>query len=394
MPAPYGVTPTGFSAKTQEEIEAEIVEAELANISPTLKTSADTAIGQLNGILSGKLRELWELAQAAYNAFNPDMASQAQLDAVSAISGTIRQAATKGTVTLQCTLLSGTTLEAGVHFAEVAGNPNSRWTPVVDYTAPGDGTYDVACECEVTGPIIGLAGTITIIATPVAGWSAVTNGLDATPGQNVESDALLRVRRQLEITQQAGSPVDGIRADILTVDSVVQCTVFENPNPWTDTDGLPPHSFEAVVQGGADADIAERIFASKAAGIRAFGNDVTEVVEDSTGKEHTIQFSRPTIGTLWLEIDVDVDDDYPATGDTDIKAAIVAFADADYMVGDDVILSKLVDVIFDAVAGIYDVTEIRAGWSASPSGTSNLTVGPRELAEADTSRITVTSTPI
>lgn len=395
MPAPFGVTATGFSAKSQEEILKEIETAERENISPTLQTSADTAVGQLNGIFSGKVRELWEVAQAVYDSFNPDGAIGAPLDAVSAISGTTRLAAAKGTVTLDCDLDNGTLIEAGVHFAEVAGDPNNRWTPVADFTATSDGVDAVAFESEFTGAAAAAnAGTITVISTPLVGWNSATNPLDAEEGQDVEGDPPLRTRRTLEITRQGGSPVDGIQADLLDVAGVISSTVFENAQPFVDADGLPPHSIEAVVQGGADADVAAQIFASIAGGIRAFGNDVTETVEDSRGNSHTIQFSRPTVRNVWLEVDLDVDADvFPATGDVDIQTALAAFGDSTYEVGDDVIASKLVDVVF-GIAGVVDVTEIRLGFAPAPAGTVNLTIGSRELADLDTARILVASTPI
>lgn len=397
MPAPFGVTVSGFSAKTQEELLAEIEEAERANISPTLKTTADTVIGQINGIFSGKLRELWELAQAVYASFDPDAATGAAQDAIAAISGTLREPAAKGTVTLSCALVAGTTLEAGVHFAEVAGDPANRWTPIADFTAPANGSHEIPSQSEFAGAAATAnAGTITVISTPVVGWLSLTNAMDAIEGTDVESDPLFRVRREAEITQQAGSPVDGIRADLLTVPGVIQVTVFENPTPAIDADGLPPHSFEAVVQGGTDQAVADQIFASKAAGIRAFGNDETVTVEDSRGNTHTIEFSRPVVRLVWIEMDLTYDPDIyvPATADVALETALAAFGDETYQVGDNVIRSKLFDVAFDAVAGIEDVTAIRLGFAPSPVGVVNLVIAARELADLDTGRILITSTSI
>src|SRR5688572_16080023 len=94
-----GLTSTGFERKTIEDIKAEIEDEERLNISPTINTSSASVIGQINGIISSKLAELWELAEEVYNSQYPDSANGAALDNVAAITGTVRQEATKSTVT-------------------------------------------------------------------------------------------------------------------------------------------------------------------------------------------------------------------------------------------------------------------------------------------------------
>ena len=142
----------------------------------------------------------------------------------------------------------------------------------------------------------------------------------------------------------------------------MDCVVFENVTDVVDVNGIPAHSFEAVVLGGLDADIRQSIFDTKPAGIRSHGG-VTGTVTDSTGIAHTIQFSRPTSYSIWLELDITYDaSKWPADGVAQVKAAILgALTPANgYTLGKDV-TKWGVGAPVDQVPGVLNVTAIRLG---------------------------------
>lgn len=391
MPAPYGVTPTGFSAKTLEETLAEIEADERANISASLDTSAASPVGQLNGIFASKLRELWELAQAAYDGFDPDAASGAALTALSLLTGTSRLGATKGLVLCTVDLDAGG-YTAGQLIASVTGNPSARFTNTTAITAPGGPIVGVEFEAESTGPVLALAGTLTVIAEPVVGWNSVTNPADAVPGTDEETDVALRLRRELELTAVGSSTVDAIRADVLQVSGLLSVTVFENTTLTADANGLPGKSFEVVLFDGivpaaVDDEVAQAIWDSKPAGIQAFGTSSGTAV-DAQGVSHTVAFTRVTVRDVWLEFDVSTDADY--AGDAAVKSAVAAFGDSSLAIGEDVYISQ-VDAAVMGVAGLVEITATRAGFTISPVGIVNLVIGVREIADLDTGRIVVNS---
>lgn len=380
-----GLTPTGFETKSVETIKAEI-EAELrSRISPALNLAADSVIGQIVGTIASQLGQLWEVASETYASQYPDSANGFSLTSVAAITGTKREAATKSTVEATIDVDAGT-YAIGDLVAHVAGDPTARFVNAVEVVSAG-GTEDVMFESESTGPVRANAGTLTQIATPVSGWNSITNAVDAELGSDEESDSALRSRRETELAARGSTTADAIRVDILQLDGVDSAAVYVNDTDATDVNGLLPHSIEAVVEGGDQDEIAETIYLSKAAGINTNGS-TTRTVVDSQNISHSIKFSRPTVKTVYLDIFVTVEGDTYG-GDDAIKEALVDYGDETYAVGDDVILSKLVAVIF-GVSGVLDVTSIEAGFSITPSGTTNLTVGVRELADLDTARITVT----
>lgn len=82
MPAPYGVTPTGFSTKTLPEQLAEIEVQMVAAFGPGVVQDPQSPLGQLNGLFADALAEMWELAQALYGSLDVDQASGPRLDAL------------------------------------------------------------------------------------------------------------------------------------------------------------------------------------------------------------------------------------------------------------------------------------------------------------------------
>jgi uncharacterized phage protein gp47/JayE len=388
----FGLTSTGFNRKTAEDIEAEIVRDERALISSNLDTQPETPIGEFNGIIGSKIAEIWELLEAINNNQDPRIATGFGLDGTSAITGTTRDEAEKGTVTLRLTLNAGVTVPAG-SIAAVAGDEDNQWVTLADATNPGavPADIDVAAEASETGEIAAIATTITVIVTPIAGWTAVTNPLDAEPGTEIDTDTQLRVRRNQELQRAGTSPVNAIRADLLAVEDVESVTVLDNPTGLVDANGLPPHSVEAVVLGGSDQDVADALFDAASGGVTLFGSTTVQVT-DQQGFVHDVSFTRPEVITVWLDIDVDVDADY-AGDDELIKAAIVAFGESTYGQGDDVILSAL-NVPILSITGTVDVTQILVGPASPPLSAVNLVIAPRQLADFETTRITVTSTVI
>jgi uncharacterized phage protein gp47/JayE len=386
----------GLQIKTIEEILSELSTQQKAEIDSALNTAADEPIGQLNGIFAAQLREAWEVIQVAYNGFNPDAAEGFLLEKLSALTGTLREGATKSTVSLSCNLNLGTTLQAGVHFSNVAGDPDNRWTPAEDYTAPGAGAQAVDFEAETAGAVTANAGTITVISTPVVGWNSCTNPLDATIGKEIDLDAELRQRREEELRATGSATVDAIRSDVLADEDVLQCSVFENTSNVVDANGLPPKSIEVVLFDGSppvlsNNEIAQLIFDTKPAGIETFGLE-SGTATDSLGVFHTIKFSRPNERQVWIEMFVKVDIATGYAGAAALEAALVALNTSNLLQGRDVIAARLVEVAM-SFDGIFDMTSPpQLGFAPAPVGTSNLTIGMREIARLDTSRITINET--
>lgn len=387
MPAPYGVTPTGFVTKTLTEIKAAFEAAYRATFGAGINIAVQSVFGQLIGIKSEPLAEVWEQMAAVYAASFPDSASGVQLDNVCALTGTTREEPSLTHVLATVTGTPGTPLTAG-RIASIAGT-GVKFELLADVTIGGGGsTTGVEFAAVDSGPVPCYAGTLTVIDTPVSGWTGITNPADHfVLGADLESDSALRIRREVELRAQGNAAVEPIRAKVLDVTGVVDCYVFVNDTDLTDGDGVPPHSFEVVVNGGADADIRAAIFATKAAGIRSHGTTSGTVV-DSQGISHTIKFSRPTVLTMYVKITKLADGTY--AGDAALKQALVDFAIANYTVGADGIASRLAAVAL-GLQGVYDVPTVLISYAPTVVPVSSATIATtlREILSLDTTRITV-----
>lgn len=439
-----GLDATGFTPQTLNETREEINDALRSAFGQSIDLTDNSIFGRIVGIVAEELTLLWELGEAIFSSQDPDKATGAALEAIAALTGTIRDAAFPSAVVLTLTGTPAVIITAGnrartastnllfetlvdaqlnpvdpwvgstpypvgkeatnvgnVYVAVIAGTsaasggPTGTGTGIVDGTVTwdflgvGTASANVDSASVDAAPIVGAARDITVIDTPVGGWSSVINQLDADVGSLVETDEDLRVRREFELTSIGAATLDAIHAFLLRVDGVTTVRVFMNVTNVTDVDGLPPKSVEALVQGGADQDIFDALLAVVAAGIETFGTTVGSAV-DSQGTSHVQKFSRPTLKDIWVDVTLIKDpNNYPVNGDDAVKQAIVDYGDAQ-TTGKDVVSSALSSACFN-VAGVLDVTSLLIGLAPSPSSNMTIPIDLRELAVYDTSRIVVSS---
>ena len=246
---------------------------------------------------------------------------------------------------------------------------------------------DVEALAINTGPINAPSGTLTSIDTPLTGWTSVTNPNDVILGQDRETDAEFKIRRTQTLESSGAGTLNSIRARLLTLPGVSQVIGFENNTLVTDLQGREAKSFEMIVRGGDDDEICNEIWESKPAGIRTIGNVICPIVDDE-GFPQEVRFSRPTAAEIYLELDLNVNGDFPADGVNQIQQAIIDFS-ANLFIGSDVIVYPKVVAALCAVPGITDV-QVRIGKTAGPTLDDNVIIADNEIAVFDTSRITVT----
>lgn len=258
--------------------------------------------------------------------------------------------------------------------------------PTVLTTVPGVNQGAVSMTAQSTGPVLAIARTLTVIDTPVAGLASTKNIIDATIGRNTETDLELRIRRQQTLQLAGAGTVEAIRSQLLALTGVTAVIVFENTSD-VEIDGRPPHSFEAVVQGGVDQEIADAIWESKPAGIQSFGNQ-SDNVTDSQGVVRVINWSRPTTLPIYLTVDLTTDPTlFPVNGQTLAQQALIARGDS-FGIGKTVIVYPTLISALEDIPGITDVV-MKIGLAPSPTLDNNIPIDANEIADFDTSRTTV-----
>lgn len=388
---PYVLDSTGLTIKTLDEAIEDVNQRLLDTIDESLDVSEESELGQIVGAFCDEVRQLAELFQAGFSAQDPAQGSGAGLTQVSSITGTVRAAATKSLVTCTVTLTAGT-YNPGDLIAHVAGDSAARFANRDTIVAPGGALAGQIFEAEETGPVRAPAGTLTVIAEPVSGWSAITNPLDAVLGALEESDTSLRIRRVQELYRRGSTSADAIRSDLLTVEGVTSVQIDFNDTDAT-VGALTPHSVRAVVVGGDDTEVATQLWESKAVGIATIGTTAVSIL-DGQGNTQVVNIQRPSTINVYLDITVLGDAAvWSSTSDleTAVENAIVDYTDTNLGVGQDVVLSRIAAEVFRNVPGILDAFDLEVGTSPSPSSTANLPIASTEIADLDTSRIVVTA---
>ena len=448
----YGVLSTGFVKKDVDTIKDELEAEFKALFGDGLNVLPTSSFGQLISAMTDRESDMWDLAEAVYNSQYPDTASDQSLDNVMAYTGVRRLAAVETEGAVICTGLATTVLTAGrvvssgadirvastasatlvaatvwaINTAYVlgdirsndtniyvcvqagtsagAGGPTGTADDIVDNTCKWDFVGDglsyasVNCKAEDTGSLAVLADAIHTdagtgaIETPVSGWEDARNIADLVTGRALETDAAARVRRATLLQATGLATVDAIADSIANnVANVTSVTGFENRGDIVDGDGLPAHSVEMVVLGGADQDIWDEIWKSQGGGIETHGSETGTSV-DRNGDNQTVNFNRPTEKRIHVLIEGIRDTSTPI-GDP-IKAAIAAWGNA-LGVGTDVYQSA----IYSLIHGISGVVTVDKLWISidpvhPPVADADLVITSRELSTWDTADIDVSMAPI
>lgn len=603
MSSSFGLQSQGFVIKTVQDLLEEIQQEQRQAFGPAIDTTADSVLGQVNGVVAGQLAQIWEVAQALSASLNPDFASGAALDAVAAVTGAVRLPAAPSTATLELLLNDSTSLPVGRIVSVGPAGPQYQTTAIVENTTGQRALIDAQVESVDLGPIPGNASTIDTIVTPAAGLLSnaaqftenqepfalangqtlivevdegaaqtvtflsgdfaniaaataaevrdvinaaltgataealadgsvelqsdtagtgsalriagsgnfalgfprflrrgfnsskpaqtisggaepfsittgdtlflvvdqgstqtvifpstgsltaaeaaeeiesqvtgagayavgdsvnivslstgtsatieVTGGTsnteflfaeqefggesgDVVLGRNTESDADFRLRR-LELLATAGAgTLESIRSAVRQVDGTVAVFGRENVTDVVDSDGLPPKSFEIIVQGGEDQEIGQAIFDTKGAGILSHRNPGatgrTVAVVDSEGFSQDVNFTRPTEIPIYVTVTILTD---PGTfgganavvGEQLVKDAIVAEGQT-LNIGDDVVALRIRCAPLE-VAGVLDVTAFAIGTAPAPVSDANIVIGGESRATFSTSNVVVTVT--
>lgn len=356
---------------------------------------ADSQDGQWVAVLALAAYDNMALLASVYNAYSPATAQGVGLSRNVKINGIRRREPTYSTAMLTILGQIGTIITNG----QAQDETWQKWNLPASVEIPSGGSVVVEATAADIGAIQASAGTITKIASPTIGWLKVTNAAAAVPGVPIESDAELRLRQAVSTAIPSRCVMDGIIGAVADVADVTKYKGFENDTNSTDANGIDPHSIAIVVEGGTDLDIATAIFTKKTAGCGTYpttgstADIVHQVVTDDYGNNTTINFMRPTVVTIGVEVTVHAAAGFTYSSPTSdlIKAAIAEYFDS-LTIGDDVYLTRLyvpANLPRTIEGATFDITLLRIKKNSDAFESSNITVAFNELAECAIANVTV-----
>lgn len=299
-----------------------------------------------------------------------------------------------------------------------------------------------------TGPIIAPENSITEITTIISGLTSTTNTEAVVLGRDEETDEELRERITLYGSANGTGTIPSIEAAIFNnVDGVSSVSITENAEgsynmdlenvtgtfvtgetiegatsggsgliaDISDSDQLrvvlcglefeegevitgvssgatatieksvPPHSYETVVVGGDDTEVAEELWLTKPAGIKTYGN-TSVVVQDSNGNNRAVSFTRPTPVNFAIRVTYSlyIEETTPVDREGAMGEAIEEFVNS-LGIDVDMIPGRLYAPIYGSTTGLGDITvevqKISSPGDTPDSGSWQSTTVPVENSE-------------
>ena len=343
-----------------------------------------------------------------------DHASGTALDLLCALIGIRRQPSSPASGTVEFrrsteadrdyTISSGTTVQTD------SNNPVRFETTESVILEQGTVKQTVEVEAVDPGPDGNVGpNAIEVMPDPPTGVEEVANPEKTIGGSDEETDDELRQRAKNELGAGSRASAPALVNSVSRLDDVTSVSIFVNDSSDDNTvdGGLPDHSFELVINGGLNDEIADAILETKAAGDNAYagvnGTAASGIAELPNGQEMEIEFSRPDEVKIYVDVEVEVTD-LDAINEDDVTDSIVTYIggllssgnEVDGLgVGEDVIHGEIEYAIRENES-VYDVPSLLIDTSDPPEQTTNLSIADSSVATADgtDTSITVTLTEV
>lgn len=387
-----GLDEKGFKRKRFSDLYSDMETKAKSVYGEKVNLSERSPLGIILRLFAWFLSLFWQQLENVYNSAFVDTASGRSLRNTGKYIGMKEKGAEKAKGSVTVTGVEGTTVKIGTRFATKSG---VVFETLADSVIPADGEVDIVIQAISAGSSGNVpSGAINVIVNPSGAIQSVVNQDGTTGGREKETDYEFRQRYDRSVASGGSSTTESVIATVLALPSVRDCIIEENTT-MDEVNGVPAKSLAPFVFGGENEEIAEAIRATKAGGIRSWGETVVDVV-DSRGNLHKIGFTRPEVIQIYAHVSLETNQDFPLNGKDLIRTAIVQYIggqDSDGTIyngvglGKSVIYTKVISAI-NQIEGIADVT-VQIGTTEQNFTTQNIQLGSRQVAETDWQKVVV-----
>lgn len=305
------ITAQGLQIDTLTTVINNIVTA-LQNIyGSDINVDQNSPDGQTIGIAAQATIDYLELLQSINNGFDPDQAIGDILDQRVAINNIQRNGGTYTIQPISITVNQTVTLQGldsnfdsptGTGYT-VQDNSGNQFILAATTTFTS-GTTVAEFRAQQIGAVSVPVNTIVNPVTIVLGVTGVNNPTAAsTVGQNQETDAQLRTRRQQSVALSTTGYLNGLLGAVQALPGVTEAVLYENDTNATNVNGTPAHCIWLVVAGGASSDIANELYDRKSYGCSMRGNQTFDITTPS-GTQFIAKWDNPTPENLYIEFSI------------------------------------------------------------------------------------------
>lgn len=373
------VNSSGISAPVLSDIITYLQQAYLGIFGSDAYLAPDSQDGQLLAIFAAAINDSNAATIQCYNSYSPSFAQGAGLSSQVKINGLRRLVASNSTVDVQITGTPGTTLNNCL----VADNQGNQWSIANGTVIDVSGSNIVLATAVNPGAIPAALGTINTILTPTLGWQTVYNIADATLGNPVETDNILRVRQSVSTEYPALSVPQAVAAAVSNVSGVIQSMLYENPTGTVDSNGVPAHSIAVVTSGGDPVAIANAIANRKSPGCGTYGTTTETVMVE--GYPTNINFFIASNQVLTTTITLQAFNGYTYNDGNTAAQNLVNYIKT-LTIGQDVYLTNAYAAI---IGTTYHVVSIAFGLNGSDQTIQDVIIPFNGLASLQLNAVTV-----
>lgn len=212
----------------------------------------------------------------------------------------------------------------------------TKWS-LIPITASTKGFYALG-----KGGISGISSTFT-------GYSATGNFTEFSSGSDVETDAEFRARFNDEQDEAQASTRPAIIRAILDLDGVTKVRIYDNPTNIDSTEA-EAFTFNTIVAGGVQADIAQTLYETKPINTKTYGS-ISTIISTEDGGTETIKYTSAS------EAEYDIKLQYTTANEKSLttreKSAIVSALttlEANFEIGSGIYLDQIKGVVYGALS--------------------------------------------
>ncbi|EOS94768.1 baseplate J/gp47 family protein [Erwinia tracheiphila] len=320
---------------------ADVLSGRLTDIDSAMGGGGSKSLSSPQGQISQSDTEIiatnYDALLCLFNQMNPDYATGRWQDGIGSIYFMERISARGTIVTATCTGAVGTLIPAGSTAMDDAGY---TYASISDATIAATGSVDIEFQNLTTGAIACDVGALNQIFAPISGWDSISNDASGVLGIDVESRVAFETRRKQSVARSGRNTDASLLANILATDGVSDAYVWSNRedvivNKGSTSFPVKSHSVYVCAYGGADADVAEAIFANKNPGANLNG-DTTYVIEDKDNysapyPQYTMQWQKASPLRVYFKVQIENDSvNLPSDVTDQIKSMVASVFNGSY----------------------------------------------------------------
>ena len=387
------INSSGVIVPDTENLQSEVEQEYKDTFGDDLDVTPETPQGRLIELDTRMRSEVLQSAAQIANVINPNLAYGIFLDSLCALTGCVRDNATRSSVMATLGGTPGTTIPAN----SLATNEDYS---KIFYSSQAvmlgeDGTATVRFYSQDFGAVQLAAGELNTIKTGVLGWETITNTEPATAGRERETDSHLKEKRINTLFSGRSFPGD-IKSRLYLIEGVKSVDLYNNYKlepVIVKGITIAPKTIFVCVYGGSDQEIAMALFMSNAPGCGYSGNTNVTITDPWTNHQYEVSFWRPTEIQIDVKVYVKI-----ATGSGDvtsaIKQSIMDYQDGKVenidglQIGVSVSPFEIASAINIEVPGVF-VQQVQIAKHGSSLATNSIDIDMSQIARISTDNITI-----